>query len=49
MVRVLPSSLHQYGQHPFEIQLPSGAIFRMTHLDSQIIAALIPLLSGSLP
>jgi hypothetical protein len=49
MVRVLPSSLHQHGQHPFEIQLPSGAIFRMTHFDSQIIAALIPLLSGSLP
>jgi len=49
MVKVLPSPWNQGALHPFEIQLPTGVVVRLAHLDSQIIAALSPLLMGARP
>ena len=48
MVRVLPAPTSPESTHSVEVQLPSGTVLRLSHIDAQILAVLHPLLTGAL-
>ncbi|MDQ3001154.1 MAG: hypothetical protein M3Y08_07830 [Fibrobacterota bacterium] len=49
MLKIVPMPSTAASTHPFEILLPSGALLRLAHLDSETVTALHSLLIGATP